>query len=423
VRLNFSLGILAALQLVANLIAQLVVLALVGTGPQTDAYVAAQSVPLVVFAVLSVSLQAIWQPRLAVLHNDREAWHDAQGLAQGQATLVFGIVCTTLWITSPAWTPLMFAGFDSTRQHLTTSMGLPLFAACALNGHAALFTTALRARERFLIAESVALAATMGALCLIAITVPLVGVQAAAWVALGRAAVVCGVLYALCGRPVASPRGAWRDRQTWLLLRPLVAGSSLYKTAPLVDRFWTSQGMAGTLTVYNLAQTAMGALAVVIERAVCMPVGPRLARIVERGEWTAVRAAYRRCIVMVTWIAVATAIALLSLKPWWNSLLALALKMDAQLATSMWWTCVLLLGYLHVAASGTVATATFYAMGDTKTPVKIGILGFLIGVVLKSFAFVTCGLPGLALATSSYYAGNMIAMFIILERRVHARLA
>lgn len=387
-------------------------------GPLTDAFVAAQAVPLFLFSILSVSLQSVWQPRLSVLLNDHAGWRETQGVAQAQTLMLFAGVAIPVALFSDAWIRVIFPGFDQEQSRLTSSMTLPLLAGAAFNCHSALLTTALRARDQFLRAEMVSLA---GTLCLLGMTwavVPVGGVEAAAWALCARAIGVFLVLHFQAGRPMLLARQAWRSREVWTSLRPLLAGSAIYKTSPLVDRYWTSLAPAGGVTVFNLAQTAMGALATILERAVCVPVVPQLARLAAREDYEGLRKAYRTCVARISLAAALTAVGMIALYPAWEAILAMLLKVTPGQAHDMWFVCLALLGYLHVAASGTIAVSAFYALDDTRTPVRIGMAGFILGVILKSAGFLLMGLTGLAIATSAYYICNMVAMCILLEKKI-----
>jgi peptidoglycan biosynthesis protein MviN/MurJ (putative lipid II flippase) len=63
--------------------------------------------------------------------------------------------------------------------------------------------------------------------------------------------------------------------------------------------------------------------------------------------------------------------------------------------------------------------AAFYAMDDTATPIRIGVVGFLVGLVLKSVGFVMFGVLGLAAGASAYYLLNLAIMAMVLEGRVN----
>jgi putative peptidoglycan lipid II flippase len=421
-RVGLSLGAIAALQIIASLAAQLMVLRIVGVGWQTDAYIAAQAVPLVLLAVLSGSLQHVWQPRLALAALDRDRWSHEQSTAQGQVLLAYGTTALGLALSALIWTPWLFPGFEANQQRLAASLALPLFAASALNCHSAVTATALRATDRFVTAEATPFAGTILSLGLILLLVPRWGVDGAAWAALTRAVGVCAALHVQAGRPDWSVRRAVEAAQAWRKLRPLVAGSSLYKASPLVDKYWGSLAPAGGLTALSLAQLASSSTAVVLDRAFNVPVVPQLARLVEQRRFSDVRTLYRRCLLRVSICTLVLGCALIALEPLVALALTALLATAPEVASQVWLLTLLFLGYLHVSACGAVVTASFMALGDARTPVTIGVIGFIVGVGLKSAGFLTAGLPGLALATSVYYAGNLLAMSLILERRLDAQL-
>src|SRR5687768_15484077 len=121
-KLGASLAALAALQLGASVVLQVVVLAVIGPGTETDSWVAAQTVPLVVYAVFVVAFQGAWQSHMAVVATDTEVWVDAQRAAQGQLLLAFGIVAAVLAATASWWVDWMFHGFSSGQARDTVRM-------------------------------------------------------------------------------------------------------------------------------------------------------------------------------------------------------------------------------------------------------------------------------------------------------------
>jgi peptidoglycan biosynthesis protein MviN/MurJ (putative lipid II flippase) len=417
-KLNFSLGLTAVGQLALQLGFQLLVLRLVGVGETTDAFLAAQGVPAVLLAVLMVSLQSVWQPRLAVLHKERSSWIDAQRIAHGQALIVLWVPAVLLWVTRPAWLPALLPGFSAEQLLLASDLSLPLFFSGAVNGHVAVLTTALRARDEFLFPELVVLTSHVFACVMIYALVPEFGVIAAAWVLALRAVLTAGVLFFRAGGPVAAPLRAVGAPVIWGQMWPLTTGSSIYKTGPLVDRFWSSQAGPGAITALSLSQNSIGALATVAERAICTPVAPRFARLVASAEFVELRALYRRTVGRV---AITVSLCLMMIvvsRPLWPVVLEFIIGVSAGLATQIWTLCILLAGYLFVAVAGTTMVAVFYAMGDTKTPVLIGVGGFLLGVLLKSVAFLEFGINGLVAATSAYYLINMVGFVFFLEKAI-----
>lgn len=422
-RLNAVLGLLAGMQLLAGLLLQLLLLRLLGAGQETDAYIAAQAVPMALFAVLSVSLQSVWQPRLALACEDPVRWNQEQGLAQGQTFLCFGLPSALLWATGNLWIPIVFPGLSAAQIETVAELNGLLLLAGMLNGHVSLLVTAFRAQRRYLIGEIVSLFGYGVALGLIVSLVPVHGVAAAAWAMLGKALLAYAWLGGRSSRCRPDVRGGAGASNVWRQLRPLLLGGSLYKTSPLVDRFWSSQASAGSLTVFNLAHTAMGAVATIIEKAIATPVAPELARYVSQSRFDLLKYEYRKCLAKTTCLGLLFSVFLWALQSFLTRQASDWLLLSPQLAHKLWLICMLLTVYLVAAAGGTIVVNTFYALGNTRTPVLIGVVGFGCGVVLKSVGFLVYGLPGLAAATSAYYAANLLTLVFVLEKHVDANLS
>ncbi len=419
----FSIGTVVGLQLLATLLTQLLVIRIVGLGPDTDAYIAAQTIPAVIVAIITTALQSVWLPRLAVMTGDLVAWREEQSIAQGQAGLLGGGLLLFVGGSLPFWLPLLFPGFDGLQKQAAMFFCLVMLVAAAFNTQSAILTVALRARNRFMSAEIIALLGTVLSLAAMYLALPLWGLTAAVWIGLARSVMVYGAQMSLANWPPLSFTKGWACKETWILMRPLLFGVSIYKTSPLVDRYWASQAPAGAITTLSLAQTGMGALATILERAICMPITPSLARHVAQGDYVGLRRAYRSGIFRITFAVVCFTILLVALKPIFVVVTGAVLNIQSEAALIMWLMCLLLMGYLHVTASGTVVVAAFYAMGNTKTPVKIGVIGFVANVGIKSFGYLNFGILGLVLATSIYYIGNMLVMCIFLEKLINEKIS
>lgn len=422
VRTPLALALVTSLQVLTGIATLLLLLAAVGVGQPSDAYIAAQAVPSVLTAVLAVSLQSVWQPRLAVAGTTAAAWRSAHRTAHAQALMSFGGTGLVLGASAGLWIPALFAGFDAGTQALVARLTVPLLLAAVFNGAGAVLTTAQRGRDRLVSAEWVALIGSLVALAAVWPVARGLGVTAVAWLMLARAVLVWVALQVLVGGSLPDWRSGWRDSATWRQLHPLLTSSGVYKTAPLVDRFWSALAPAGSITLLGLAHSGMAALATVFERSLCMPSMPRIARSVSLGELAQARSSYRRSVAAVAAASAAVGLVLILVRPWWGAALGISLGMSAGLADDLWLLCCLLMGYLFVAAAGTVVVAVFYALGDTVTPARIGLLGFAVGVVAKSVGFLWLGLEGLALATSLYYLANLLVLVLTLERRIGKRL-
>ena len=420
---SLYISIVVAMQLLATMLTQLLVIRMIGVGLDTDAYIAAQAVPAVLMSIITSALQSVWLPRLAVLSGDIKAWRQEQSIAQGQAGILGGGLFLLAGISMFLWLPLLYPGFSLQQQQTAMNFCLIMLLAAAFNSQSALLTIALRARNRFLAAELTALLGTILSLIAMYFFLPVLGLMAAVWIALARAVLVYIVQLGLANWPPLSFIKGWHYKNTWILIQPLLFGASIYKTSPLVDRYWASLAPVGGITTMSLAQTVMGALGTILERSISIPITPRLARYVAVGDYGGLRSAYRKGVFRITIAVLLLGALLLVLKPFFLESIRFIINIETETASALWLMCCLLLGYLHVIASGILATAAFYAMGNTKTPVKISMTGFIVSIGIKYIGFLLFSLPGLVFATSTYYILNMLIMCFLLEKTINEKIS
>lgn len=85
------------------------------------------------------------------------------------------------------------------------------------------------------------------------------------------------------------------------------------------------------------------------------------------------------------------------------------------------WKVMLVLALAFAAGCvGQLTSQGFYALGDTKTPTRIGIVTFTVYVPLKFLAFRAFGIYGLATATGLFGLVNVLLQSSFLRRRLRA---
>lgn len=416
-KIGLSLGVMAVFQTAASFAIQFFVLLLVGAGNETDAWIAAQAVPMVLYSIGSVALLGAWQSRLAKA-KDLAAIIDVLGIAQGQLILVFGLLTFFLIITASAWVGLFFPGLTAEQISAVVRMSYALLFGSLLNCQSILLTTAFRSRNRFLFPEFVAIASMIGSIALIFVIVPKFGIEAAAWISCFRSLVLCGVLMLAIKSPKPSIGAALKDIESRRQMRPLLFGTAFTKTGPIVDRYFSSFAPPGGMTIFSFIQLGMGAMAMVFDRAINTQATPNLARFVASGDLLAVRNLYRQ---RIGYIAVLSGIVLITLvvsRQMWIDVAGSLFEIDVYRATDAWILALIFVGYMFPAAAGAIVVSTFYAFGDTRTPTVISVVGFILSLVLKALGFFWEGLLGLAVATALHYMGNMVVMCLFVEQKL-----
>lgn len=84
---------------------------------------------------------------------------------------------------------------------------------------------------------------------------------------------------------------------------------------------------------------------------------------------------------------------------------------------------VLLMGYVTASVIGSILVSAFYSLSDTKTPTRIGLLGFFFSILIKSVGYMAYSLPGLVFATSLYYVFNALILFYKIEKKLKNELS
>jgi putative peptidoglycan lipid II flippase len=88
------------------------------------------------------------------------------------------------------------------------------------------------------------------------------------------------------------------------------------------------------------------------------------------------------------------------------------------------WMLLLALGGVWVGGSaGQILATAFYAQGDTRTPVRIGAIGFTLATLLKVPGFFLFGIWGVAITASLQYLTSAAVQYVLLDRRLVAGLA
>jgi putative peptidoglycan lipid II flippase len=414
VRRTLSLGVLAGANIGLGILAQWYVVTRLGAGAQTDALFAGMALPQVILAVIGGSLVHVLVPLLAGEEGKR-LHHDSWAML----VLVggsFALLAGGLHLGAPWWVPLTVPGFDPALQALTvelTRIQLLGMVFAAVNG---VQLASHHARHRFVWPELAMLACNVLGLAAIVALLPRHGVAAVAWITSVRMGVQTLMLFPGMGRPV------WPDLKSpavslaWSRLKPLLLGTTYYKTDPLVDRFLLSAAGTGSLSLFYIAQQIHAAATEVINRAVAVPLVPRLSTMHKKRDRAGFRREYHQQLLRMAALCLAGLLLLaLAGEAVLDLLLGHSRIGPADLHT-LWWILVWLGGMFFGANAGKICATAFYASGDTRTPTRLSVFTYSAYVPCKVAAFYLHGVMGLALVTSLYYLVNLALQMFLLEK-------
>jgi putative peptidoglycan lipid II flippase len=275
----------------------------------------------------------------------------------------------------------------------------------------------LYAKHHFIRAEASGVLASLTGLAFIVGALPSMGVEAAAWGTVARAGLQMLLLSPGMGR-YRAPQ--WSHPGLRLALRrtaPLTGGQLYFKSDGLLDRLLASLAPAGTLSLYHISQQLYAAASMVLNRAIVAPAVPSLSRLANLDEWASFAAQVRRRLAVLLGVTIAGSAGLALLG---RPLLGLVFhhgEFTPAGIRHLWWLLLLLSGVWVGGAMGQILSSSFYAQGDTRTPTRIGVIGFTLAVALKLLAFWRYGIEGLAVAASGYYLLNAAVLLVCLRSR------
>jgi putative peptidoglycan lipid II flippase len=413
IRLGAVLASISASGILVNLAYQWYVLTRVGPGSHTDALFAGMMVPQLMLAVVAGSLNYVLVPLLAT-EDERSRGHLAWTLFQSMV-LFWGLLAAVLILLAPWWVPLTVPGFDQPTTRLAISLSQIQLIGLLFTGVAGVQAAAYQARHQFVLAEAGPLFAALVGFGFVIWGLPRMGIAAAAWATVIRSACQSALQMRALG-PYRLPSRHPSLRVAWSRMVPLLSGASYYKADGFVDRLLASMGPSGALSLYHLSLQLYSSAHTVLNRAVVAPAVPLLARSASTGQWrefTRVSRRRLRAMLIVT-LGLIPVLVFLG-RPLLSLVLAHGQFSQARIH-ELWWILVLLAGVWVGGAAGQVLSTSFYASGDTRTPTRIGVVGFTVAIGLKLIAFWYFGIPGLAVAASLYYLGNTVALLLTLRR-------
>lgn len=414
VKFSVSLAFLAGCNLLLGLASVWYVIRVCGPGSQSDALYASVALPQFIATVFSGSLINVLLPLLAGMEEPRR--EQAAWLSLSFYSVIACVAAAVLAATAQWWLPL----FGTQWSPASLSVGITLAriqcVSMALTVCAAIAAAAYQAAQRFLLVETVNVAANLMSFALLAWALPRYGIESAAWAAVLRSGISAGTL--ICGLPRGNRQFEKSAlAQTWLRLRPLLLGASYFKSDALLDRYLTSLAPAGTLSIFYLSQQLYTAINQVVYRAVAQPLSTELARHAAAENWPAFRRAFRRRM-GVLGLLMSIALACLVFAAPHAAPLVFGENTEAEFSALLLQTLLLLAGVLLAGALGTLTSAAFHARGETALLVRLGAGTFTLGVLLKLVGFLEFGVVGLAAAASLYYLLSLVICWLVLEKRL-----
>ncbi|KAB2953652.1 murein biosynthesis integral membrane protein MurJ [Heliorestis acidaminivorans] len=389
-----------------------------------DAYVVAYTLPNIFGVTMTGAFMAAFIPaftKLLVADERERAWR----LGSTVFNVVF-IAFTVLVILGMLFAPvvvkLIAPGFSGERLDLTVDLMRIMFPTLIFVSVAGITMGMLNSYDHFLVPALGPLVASISVILAIIFLSPTMGVYALAIGILG------GLFLQLAIQVPMLSRYGFRYkmtmdlqdplvRQVGLLIVPVIIGVGIGQVNILIDRILASGLEAGSIAALNFANQVMQLPMGIFVQAIAVPIFPALSALVARGDFAGMQRAFGRGTNYYTLLLIPMTVGMMVLAvPTIRVIFergAFTPENTIVTAIALFWYA---LGILP-AAMRDLYTRVFYALQDTKTPVKIGALSVALHIVLNLLLIGPMGHGGLALATSISTAINMIILGWILWKR------
>jgi putative peptidoglycan lipid II flippase len=396
-----------------------------GTQWEMDSFLAAATIPTILFGVFNGALVSALVPVFSefVANGQEESARRLGSTVFNVLAIALTLLAIAGWFAAPWYVPVVAQGFPKPQLDLTISMTrwfMPSVVATSLAGVA---SSMLNARNRFWAP------AAQG----IAINLVTIGCVLAFVHRLGINALVLGTVLGLSAQLLVQLPATIRYRmyrpvidlhhpglaKIWSMLGPIVVGSAAGQLALFFDRHFASTLTPGYIAGMNYATKLVGFPQQIFAAAIATVIFPLLASQFA----VANRSGIKRSVVMglrlVNLVTIPSVCALIALgRP-----IVAALFQRGQFHESATDLCAGLLPYAAIGLVGTagsiVLTRCCFACKETRWTIGISVFTVLLNVALSLAWLSTLGARGLLLANSVSGVVQAVLLFALVWRLVN----
>ncbi len=422
---------------VLGLVREQILAALFGAGREFDAFLTAFRIPnllrdLFAEGALSAAFVTTFTRKLT-LEGDRAAWRLAN-IVLNALLVVLSLVTVAGILAAPWIVKLIAPGFAETpgKAELTTLLTRIMFPFLLLIAVAALAMGMLNAKRQFGIPASASMMFNIGSI--------VAGVGLAFWfdpqlgpramIGMSIGTLIGGAAQLLIQVPSVFRQGyryepllRWGDRdfrQMLTLLGPSVIGVAAVQINVFVNTWFASFFGDGAVTwlncAFRLMQFPIGIFGVAIATATLPSVSAHAAR----GDTDEFRKTLARSLRLAFFLCLPASAGLAVLaEPIISVIYEHGAFTAADTAQTAWCLRAFAAGLAGYAALK-VITPTFYALGDSRTPMLVAVGSIVTNVALNHvFAnMLGYGVPGLALSTSLVALTNFVLLLAWMRRKI-----
>jgi putative peptidoglycan lipid II flippase len=395
-----------------------------GTQWEMDTFLAAATIPTILFGVFNGALISALVPTFSeyLAHREEEeAWRLASTVLNVLAILL--TTCALIGFFTARWyVPLIAHGFPAPQMSVAIHMTrwlMPSIVAVSLSG---VLSAMLNAYHRFRAAALVG----------VAVNVVTIACVVLLWHDMGIFALVLGTALGLTAQmliqlPSFLSIGKYRPiidlhhpglRKIWVLLGPIIVGSAAGQLALFFDRFFASTLAPGYIAGMNYATKLVMFPQQIFAAAIATVIFPLLAAQFARENRRGVARSVVTGLRLVNFITIPAVCALIVLA---HPMVQALFERGSFQAGATDLTAGLLpyaaFGLIALAAN-VVLTRCAFACRETLWPVTISVVTVIVNVLLSLIWLPTLGGRGLLLANSLSQSMQAVLLLIVIARLV-----
>jgi putative peptidoglycan lipid II flippase len=395
-----------------------------GTHWQMDTFLAAATIPTIIFGVFNGALVSALVPTFSeyIAHNrEEEAWRLGNTVLNVLAIVL--TACAIVGFFTARWyVPFIAHGFSAPQMDMAISMTrwlMPSIVAVSLSG---VLSAMLNAYHRFRSASLVGVAVNSVTILCVVLFSPHIYIYA---LVLGTALGLTAQL--LVQLPAFLSIGKYRPtidlhhpglKKIWLLLGPIIVGSAAGQLALFFDRFFASTLTPGYIAGMNYATKLVNFPQQIFAAAIATVIFPLLAAQFAHENRRGVARSLVTGLRLVNLITIPSVCALIVLA---HPMVQALFERDAFQASATDLTAGLLpyaaIGLVAVAAN-VVLTRCCFACRETVWPVTISVVTVIVNVLLSMVWLPSLGARGLLLANSLSQTMQAVLLMMLIARLV-----
>lgn len=395
-----------------------------GASSTTDAYLVSQTVPAVIFSLLSAGVATGFIPMYSRIRNENgreRADEFTSNVSNALLLVAFVFVFGVLLLTGPI-VKLFASGFSGRTFELAVGLTrISVFGIC-FTGLTNVFTGYLRWYGNFWIPAAIGLPLNLviiGSLVLSAKT-NVYTLAAGSVVATAAQLLLCCPFVRKVGYDHKLVLRLKDDRliEMALIVLPVVIGTAVNDINVLVDRTLASTIVVGGISALNYANQVIGFVRGLVVSSVTMVLYPMISKMAVEGSMESFKAHVREAFTMVNVLVIPATVGAMAFSQEIVSLLfgrgAFTMEATRLTGNALWYYSV---GMTALGLRDVLNTA-FFALQDTKTPMISASLAVMTNIVLNIILAKYLGIGGLALATSISSLVGAVLMFTSLRRKI-----